>query len=159
MTPLANAIDEMLTKLVEDAKEQLDGVPEDDLNTWKPALGLQDITTFYALTTHLVSAGEYWVLHAAAGRPTDRNRPAEFHATGDVAALHTRLDRWLAETRTFLATLTEADLARVFERGGDDPLRRTAASCLLHAVEHTGVHVGHLQIQRQIWNAERGAGR
>lgn len=155
MTPFADAVDTLLTKLVEDAKAQLDGVPERDLNEWKPELGLQDINTFYALTTHLVGAGEYWVLHASAGQPTDRNRPSEFVATGDVAALLARLDRWLADTRTYVATLSDADLGRVFERRGDNPVRKTVAECLIHAVEHTAEHVGHLQIQRQIWNAER----
>lgn len=155
MTPFAQAVETLLTKLVADAMEQLDGVPERDLNEWKPALGLQDINTFYALTTHLVGAGEYWVLHASAGQPTNRNRPSEFVATGKVADLYARLDTWVAGTRAYLATLTDDDLARVFERGGNDPVRKSVAECLIHAVEHTAEHVGHLQIQRQIWNAER----
>jgi hypothetical protein len=156
MTPFAESIDATLTKLAGEAREQLEGVPERDLNEWKPALGLQDVNTFYALTTHLIGAGEYWVLHAAAGRPTDRNRAAEFIASGSLETLLARLDRWLTEVRGYLATLSEDDLGRYFERGGVDPLRRTVADCLIHAATHTAEHVGHLQIQRQIWNAEHG---
>lgn len=156
MTSFAQAVDSLVTKLVAQTKEQLDGVPDEDVNSWKPALGLQDVNTFYALTTHLVSAGEYWILHAAGGRPTNRNRPAEFVATGDVPALLARLDRWSEDVRAMMATFTDEELGRVFERGGDDPVRQTAAECILHALEHTGVHVGHLQLQRQIWNAEKG---
>ena len=157
MIPFAQATDTFLTKLVGHALESIFGVPDDDLNEWRPALGLEDINTFYALMTHLVSAGEYWILHAAAGQPTDRNRPAEFRATGERMALIERADRWMTDTRAFLETLNEDDLTRMFERGGSDPIRWTVAECIMHAVEHTAVHVGHLQLQRQIWNAEHRA--
>src|SRR5215213_6291554 len=155
MIPFAQATETFLTKLVGQALESISGVPDDDLNGWRPALGLEDINTFYALMTHLLSAGEYWILHASAGRPSDRNRPAEFRATGSRMALIQRADTWMNETKDYLATLTEEDLNRAFERGGNDPRRWTVAECIMHAVEHTAVHVGHLQIQRQIWNAER----
>jgi uncharacterized damage-inducible protein DinB len=157
MIPFARATHSFLTKLIGQALESISGVPDDDLNDWRPALGLEDINTFYALMTHLVSAGEYWILHGAAGKPTDRNRPAEFRATGERMALIECADRWMTDTRAYLETLTEDDLTRVFERGGSEPLRWTVAECIVHAVEHTAVHVGHLQLQRQIWNAEHRA--
>jgi len=153
--PFAQATEAFLTKLVGQALEQIAGVPDDDLNEWRPLQGLEDVNTFYALMTHLIGAGEYWILHASAGRPSDRNRPAEFRATGSRIALIQRADTWMNETKDYLATLTEEDLNRMFERGGNDPRRWTVAECIMHAVEHTAVHVGHLQIQRQIWNAER----
>lgn len=159
MTPFARAVDSILSKLIRDAMEQLDGIPEHDLNEWRPALKLEDVNTFYALATHLVGAGEYWILHAAGGQPLKRDRPSEFIATGTPGQLVARYELWLSNTRAMLEDWTDADLARVFERGGDDPIRWTAAECILHALEHTGVHVGHLQIQRQIWNAEHGITR
>jgi hypothetical protein len=157
--PFAQAVVNVLEKLSEQAMAALDGIPENDLNDWKPLQGLEDINTFYALATHLVGAGEYWILHAAAGRPLERDRPAEFRARGDFASLKARYDRWLAESREALASLTEADLPRLFTRDanpktGSAAIRWTVAECIVHAVEHTGVHVGHLQIQRQLWNAE-----
>lgn len=161
MTPFAQSIDAVLNLLSGYALDQLNGVPEDDLNEWKPSQGLEDINTFYALATHLVGAGEYWVLHAAGGQSLERDRPAEFRARGDLASLKTRYERWLAGSREVLASLAEEDVTRVFVRD-DDPksgsraVRWSVADCLMHAVEHTAVHVGHLQIQRQLWNAERG---
>lgn len=77
-------------------------------------------------------------------------------ATGDVPALIARLDRWLEDVRAFLATLRDEDLARPFVRPTDPPQHWTAATFIAHAIEHTGVHLGHLQLQRQIWNAEQG---
>jgi uncharacterized damage-inducible protein DinB len=153
--PFAHATETFLAKLLGDALEQIAGIPDDDLNEWRPAAVLEDINTFYALMTHLISAGEYWILHASAGRPTDRNRPAEFRATGSRMALIERADRWMEESRAYLESLTEEDLTREFVRAGNDPITWTVAECIMHAVEHTAVHVGHLQIQRQIWNAER----
>jgi hypothetical protein len=162
MMPFARSIETVLNLLSEQALAQLDGVPEDDLNDWKPAQGLDDINTFYALATHLVGAGEYWVLHAAGGRPLERDRPGEFRARGDLPSLQARYGRWLADSHEVLSELTEDDVSRIFERdadpkSGSKPVRWTVADCLIHAVEHTGVHVGHLHIQRQLWNAERGS--
>lgn len=154
MIPFARAVWEYLDELAGEALQQIEDIPEEDLNTWRPALGLQDINTFFALTTHLLGAGEFWILHAAAGQPTGRDRPSEFHATGTLPELKRRFDAWLDATGAYLESVTEGELSKVFERGGDDPVRWTVAKCITHAVEHTAMHVGHLQIQRQIWDAE-----
>ncbi len=154
MIPTARAVDTFLTRLQSSALEQLRGIPEGDLNDWRPRQALGDVNTFFALATHLVGAGEYWVLHAAGGRPLDRDRPAEFRARGDLPTLTARYDRWLADSREMLATLTEADLARVPTLASGNDRGWTVAECLMHGVEHTAIHVGHLQIQRQIWDAE-----
>jgi len=164
MTPFAQAVDTFLTRLWAEARAQLEGLPNEDLNEWKPRQVAGDINTFYALAMHVIGAGEYWVLHAAAGWPIHRDRQAEFQARGDLASLQTRAERWLANAREALASLTEADFQRVFERRADpaqglSAIRWTVAECLVHAVEHTALHVGHLQIQRQLWNAERGRER
>ena len=165
MLPIARAVDASLTGLVADAFRQIDGVPGDDLNTWRPALGLRDINTFAALVTHLLGAGEYWTLEAVGGRALGRDRPAEFVAQTTSGDLRARADRWLAAMRELVAGLTEADLARVATLDGQfsptsgaasHDVPWTVADCLLHAVDHTATHVGHLQIQRQIWDAERG---
>jgi hypothetical protein len=163
MMPFARSIDAFLHLLSDQALAQLDGVPDADLNDWKPAQGLDDVNTFYALATHLVGAGEYWVLHAAGGRHLQRDRPAEFVARGDLAALKARYERWLSDSRDVLTSLTDDDVARIFARDADPKsglpsVRWSIADCLIHAVEHSAVHVGHLQIQRQLWNAERGKG-
>ena len=160
MTPFGAAIELYLAKRSADALDQLRGVPTEDLNRWRPAAVAGEVNTFYALATHLVGSGEYWVLRAAGGRPLARDRDAEFRATGDLADLDARYARWLSAAREVLAALTEADLARIpdlpDQRAGGSELGLTVAGCLVHAVEHTALHLGHLQIQRQIWDAERG---
>jgi hypothetical protein len=159
MNPMLPATYDMLQKLVQDIFQQLDGIPEADLNTWLPRDGMRDVNTFFALATHTVGAGEFWILEAAGGRPVDRNRKAEFGSTGSLEQLRTRYDRWLTETAEVFATIDDATLASVYERPanperGMSEARRTRAECIAHALEHTGVHVGHLQLQRQLWDAE-----
>jgi len=157
MIPFASAIESNFRDQSVDLWEQFVGFPEEDLNEWKPALGLQDINTFYALMTHIISSGEYWTLQPIGVRTVERDRPAEFVATGSLAALKGRFDAWMMDLHDALETLTETDLARTFQHRGHGPVDWSVAECLLHAVEHTATHLGHLQIQRQIWNAEHSA--
>jgi uncharacterized damage-inducible protein DinB len=159
--PMLPATYLLLQKLVADIFEQLDGIPEDDLNTWLPRDGMRDVNTFFVLATHTVGAGEFWILEAAGGRDMDRNRRAEFTSTGSLDQLRARYDRWLADTAEVFAELDDAALASIYyrpanpERGMSES-RRTRAECIAHALEHTAVHLGHLQLQRQLWDAERG---
>ena len=160
VNPMLSATLDMLNKLVSDMLQQLDGIPADDLNTWLPRDGMRDVNTFFALATHTVGAGEFWILEAAGGRSIDRNRSAEFTATGSVEHLRARFDRWLADSADVFATIDDATLASTFERlanpeQGISAARLTRAACIAHALEHTAVHLGHLQLQRQLWDAEQ----
>jgi uncharacterized damage-inducible protein DinB len=161
MNAYSRAIETRLRSLTDDLFRQLDGVPESDLNHWLPRDEMSDVNTMYALATHIVGSSEFWVLEAAGGRNVNRDRPSEFKATGTVADLRSRYDKWLNDTHDLLASMTEADLNRLYVREanpaqGTGAVQRTAAECLVHAVEHVGIHVGHLQLQRQLWDAERG---
>lgn len=160
--PMLPATLDMLTKLVDDIFQQLEGVPDDDLNTWLPRDGMRDVNTFFALATHTVGAGEFWILEAAGGRPMDRNRAAEFNSSGSLAELRARYDRWLTAAAGVFDTLDDDALTSIFERPanperGMSAARRTRAECIAHALEHTAVHLGHLQLQRQLWDAEQAA--
>ena len=153
-------IEENLRTTTDDAFRQVEGVPAEDINHWKPALGLEDINTFYALLTHLISSGEWWILAIAAGKPSNRKRASEFVATGDVASLRTRADQWLDSVHDFFETLSADDLSRTVTFTGPrtgEQGNATVAYCLVHSVEHAATHLGHLHIERQIWNAERGS--
>ena len=157
MLPAANSI---LQALVDDIFVQLDGIPEDDLNHWLPRDGMRDVNTFFALATHTVGAGEYWILEAAGGQSVDRNRSAEFQAEGTLSQLRDRFDRWLQDVDQVLSTIDDAALASIHVRPADPEHgvsadSRSRAACILHALDHTALHLGHLQLQRQLWDAER----
>lgn len=159
MTPFARAYEYQLRNVVTDLLATLDGIPEDAFNAWKPAAardGGHEMNTFAALAIHAVSAGEYMTLHAVGGHPSQRNREAEFAATGSPTEIVARYERWLNSVHELMADFGDADLgwesfgARYTERGWK------VAEILLHALDHTALHAGHLQVQRQLWEAERG---
>lgn len=158
--PMLPATYRTLCQLVEGVFAQLAGIPDGDLNHWLPRDGMRDVNTFFALATHIAGAGEFWILEAAGGHPVNRHRTAEFGAAGSLAELRNRYDAWLAQTFEVLATLDDDTLASVFEREanperGMSAANRTRAECIAHALEHTAVHLGHLQLQRQLWDAEQ----
>lgn len=158
--PMLPATMANLRALVDDIFDQLDGIPDHDLNHWLPRDGMRDVNTFYALATHTVGAGEYWILEAAGGKSVDRNRSAEFHAEGTVQQLRDRYQRWLQNTDEILATIDDATLASIHARAADPAHgvsadSRSRAACILHALDHTALHLGHLQLQRQLWDTEQ----
>lgn len=160
VNPYGDAVNTFLKKSASEALEQLVGIPDDDLNDWRPAGGLRDINTFYGLATHLVGAGEFWILEAAGGQDQHRQRLAEFRARGTVDDLRLRYDRWLADAADVIDSMTDERLAEMYRRPanpeqGVSAAQFTVAECIVHAVEHTALHTGHLQIQRQLWEAER----
>ncbi len=158
MTPFARAYEYQLRNVVNDLLATLEGIPDDAFNTWKPVAAVEGghaMNTFAALAIHAVSAGEFMTLHAVGGQPSQRNREAEFEASGSLAEVTARYERWLDDVHRLMAGFTDADLdrgsfsERYTERGWK------SAEILLHALDHTALHAGHLQVQRQLWEAER----
>jgi Protein of unknown function (DUF664) len=155
MTPEAASIATLLERLSHDMLAQLDGILERDLNR---TLALPETNSLYALATHTLGAGEYWTLVMAGGRDIPRDRPAEFRATGAYADLVARCERWLADLRDVLDQLPAAELDRVVDIAEvhrrpwmGDPF--TVRDCLLHALEHTALHLGHIQLTAQLLRA------
>ncbi len=110
-----------------------------------------------ALVVHLTGAERYWIGDVAGRDPSGRDRAAEFRARGlDEAELKRRLDGSLAYARGLLEglTLQDLDAARVSPRDGRE---FTVAWCLAHALEHTAIHLGHIQIIRQLWDQQQPA--
>ncbi len=105
-----------------------------------------------ALVVHLTGAERYWIGDVVARESSERDRAAEFRAHGlDGAALKRQLDQTLAYCRKVVEKLTLQDLeaVRVSPRDGQ-PF--TMAWSLLHALGHTAIRVGHIQVMRQMWD-------
>ena len=136
----------------------IEDIPTDDLNRWKPAMsvtGDQETNTFAALGIHIVGAGEFMTLIAVDHAPVTRDREAEFRATASHDEIRTRFDAWLIKLRRQLDRLTEADLAARNTHDRYLDRRWTNAQVMLHALDHTALHVGHAEIQKQLWLSER----
>jgi len=132
---------------------QLQDLSDEELN--RP-LALPETNTLFALATHLAGAGEFWVLVVAGGRTIPRDRLAEFRATGSFSDLTARYERWLAGVHEVLDALVPE---RIEERVDVNLYRSvplasaqevSVREALLHAIEHSALHLGHIQLTRQL---------
>jgi len=135
----------VLEQIVRNAMAQFRDISDTDLN--RP-LELPESNTALVLATHLIGAAEYWVLQVAGGQDVGRERSAEFRATGTAAELVARYERWLTAMQQMFQTLPEDRLEQPARRFSGEPI--TVRDALLHAVEHSALHQGHLELTRQL---------
>jgi uncharacterized damage-inducible protein DinB len=152
---MENFFEEYFDRLVDlhlSIQEILDLLPQDALD-WQPG---PDIPSICVLVTHIAGAERYWIGDVAAGDSSNRDREAEFNTKGvGKGALKVSLDQIEEYARQFLATLPLDDLDSVCISSRDGkPF--TVAWALLHALEHTAIHLGHIQIIRQLWDLRKG---
>jgi uncharacterized damage-inducible protein DinB len=141
-------------KRIEDLRGQvrglIAGLPAEGLN-WRPLEGVEEHATnsIAALTTHIAGAEHFWIGEVVGRRPPTRDRNAEFLAeAADASELIQRLEEVGAETQEVFSILTEADLEGTREaRGRTIPVRW----CILHVIDHTALHLGHMQLTYQLW--------
>jgi uncharacterized damage-inducible protein DinB len=113
---------------------------------WSPAA---DINSIDVLVVHTAGAERFWIGEVVAGDPANRNREAEFKARGlDSEKLAQRLNGNLEYIRSALENLTLDDLASL--RNPPDR-ERSVAWILSHVLKHTAIHLGHVQLMRQLW--------
>ena len=142
----------LLQQSHDDILEELEGLPSDALD-WSPG---PDMNSISVLVFHLTGAERYWIGDVAAQDPKERDRDAEFRVH-DVGAdiLKKRLGDNLEYARNVLENFTVQDLetTRVSARDGRT---FTVAWALLHALEHSALHLGQIQLTRQLWEQSKG---
>jgi uncharacterized damage-inducible protein DinB len=153
MRSILEAYLERVQALHADIERAIEGLPQAALD-WVPG---PDMNSLCVLVVHATGAERYWIGDVAGRDPSGRDRAAEFRARGlNEAALKRCLDATLAHSRGVLEGLTSQDLEelRVSPRDGR---RFTVAWSLAHALEHTAIHLGHMQIVRQLWDQRQRA--
>lgn len=136
------------------------GIPDADLAAWKPAAerhGGGPMSTFSILGAHITGAGTWRLARQVYGDPVHRDRDAEFASTATAEEIAHMLDDWLAGSRERLAREEQPDLASLPDSPRQDHPDWTRLHWLLSMLAHTGIHVGHAQLHRQLWNAEKTA--
>jgi DinB superfamily len=139
-----------LESLYNEISKAINGLPPDALD-WVPAPGMNSINI---LVAHTTGAQRFLVGDMVGGIPSNRDRKAEFEAKGlDQASLTAMLARAMSVTRDALATLSVADLESAEPRTKDGR-SFTVSFALHHALAHTGMHAGHIQMTRQLWDLQ-----
>lgn len=151
-TTLAAIVAE-LTKQHDQLKKTLEGASQEALD-WKPG---PETNSLCALAIHVAGAEKFWIGDLTTGRPSTRNRDAEFLAEGiPVAGLVAALDDALQDSLAVLGGLSAHDLASMRYIARYDR-EQTLATNLLHAITHVALHVGHAQLTRQLYDQHYGA--
>ncbi len=105
----------------------------------------------YAILTHCLGVMEFWGGATVAGRHIERDRAAEFTATGSVDTL---LERAEASRRRLHADVADADWdeAPIGFGSGDteEPYHRDKGAVMLHIVEELFQHLGHMEVTRDV---------
>jgi hypothetical protein len=106
----------------------------------------------YVILRHCLGVMEYWGGHVVAGRDVERDRPAEFRASGPVASLIEAAERAKERFRADAATAEPTSPPRRISPG-EDPAELELASqlhTLLHVMEEVFQHLGQMEITRDV---------
>ncbi len=122
----------------------------DDLANTRP--GLPGANSPYAILRHCLGVIEFWGGQVVAGRTVDRDRQAEFRASGAVAGLIA--DAQEAQRR-FRADIVTADpkarsMGDHLTTGPDELELTSQGHALLHIMEEVCQHLGQMEITRDL---------
>lgn len=124
------------------------GTPTEALN-WRPCPGANSI---YSQVIHILGSEQYLIATLVGGQNIVRDRESEFHAAG-----HDRDQLFLEIAR--VGTLSQEIIHDLAMRT-DDVLSNTVMTttgrhnlwyCLHFAIEHTALHLGHMELTVQMW--------
>jgi hypothetical protein len=138
-----------LTSAVDRIFARIDGLDEDGLN-WKPPA--PEANSLYILGTHIIGNVRQNVLIVLGGAPDDRDRDAEFEASG--ANARELIDRWNEVKEQITTRLSELG-GEILDQEYAHP-RRGATSgreLLINAIAHANEHIGHAELTRQLYDA------
>ena len=134
-----------LQELHDDVIDALKDLPLAALE-WSPAT---DMNSIDVLVVHTVGAQRFLIGEAVGGDPSNRDREAEFKVHGlDAQALTMRLNQSFEYIRSVLERLTFEDVSSLRDFRGRE---RSGVWILDHALKHTAIHLGHVQLMRQVW--------
>ena len=152
MDQLFSDMQERFETLYKAIEKTVADLPDEALD-WKPA---RDMNSLAVLLVHTAGALRFWVGDVAGGQPSGRVRSEEFETRQvDAAELMARLRAALDDAGQVLGELDPAGLGEMRQVADRDE-SHTVGWALLHALEHTAIHTGHIQITRQLWDQRNG---
>lgn len=146
MIPQFETACKILEDLHMDIMTLLETVGSDGMN-WTPEIN--DINSMYAIANHTILSQYWWIQENLNQEKIERNRPAEFNALAeDLKSLRILFKEIESLTQKGLEKLQQQEtqaLRQVKER------QVTIEWIVLHVIEHTALHLGQMQIMKQLW--------
>lgn len=130
----------------------LDALPDEALD-WKPGPETNSVSV---VIVHLTGAERFLIGDVIMQDPSNRNRDAEFLVKGmskvDLVRRINDIEAYLIAAFERLR-LADLEATRLHPRHGTQV---SVSWALLHALEHTGTHVGHIELTAQLWQQRLG---
>jgi uncharacterized damage-inducible protein DinB len=136
-----------LKEIHDDIRNAIKGLLPEDLD-WSSGTEMNSLTV---LIVHLIGAERYWIGDVVLGESSSRDRDSEFVVRNlSEADLVFRLGEIETYIQKALETLSLQELqeTRTSPRNGQEV---TVGWALCHALKHTALHSGHIQLMRQMW--------
>ena len=141
---------------VDDALDGMAGIVTDLGDELANArLDLPGANSPFAVLTHCLGVIEYWAGFIVAGRVIERDRAAEFRATGAVADLVGRVRQARVQLAADIAELDPTGAPRGTPEPEDAelPVARTQGGALVHIYEELAQHRGQMETTRDVLQA------
>jgi Protein of unknown function (DUF664) len=153
------SVDELVsyTERAVDQMADIVGDLGDDLANRRPAL--PGANSPYAILRHCLGVMEFWGGQVVAGRVVQRDRAAEFRASGPVATLIAAARDGKASFRADAAKADPAAPPRGTHpsKDRDELENRSQGSALLHVLEEVTQHLGQMELTRDVLRNGGGA--
>jgi len=140
-----------LKEIHDDVRSAIKGLSTEALD-WKFG---KDANSIAVLIVHLIGAERYWIGDVVLGQHSGRDRASEFVVRDFNEA---DLIERLAEIEDYIQKaieplcLEELEGKRISPRNGREV---SVGWALCHALTHTALHLGHIQITRQMWDSSQ----
>jgi len=142
-----------ILELHNDTRGVLAEIPQIALD-WVPGFEMNSLNV---LVVHITGAERYWIGDVIASDPSGRDRDAEFKKQGlsgkDLIQRLDENDNYLKMVLTKYE-LEELNKKRTSPRNGREV---SVGWALSHALKHTALHVGHIQIISQLWEQKKAS--
>jgi len=146
MDPVIEAYFDILKALHEGYRAQISGLTQEELD-WSPG---DEMNSLAVLSSHVAGAERFWISDIVMGEESGRDRDKEF-ATARVSEeiLSSQLDSVLGYAQETFNRMGADQLAEL-RTSPRDGRERTIAWWITNLLEHTALHLGHMQITRQL---------
>jgi hypothetical protein len=160
-SPEMSLLVEHVDRLFRATARCIDGLTPEQLN-WKPPI--PNANSLAAIASHILGNSQAWILGIIGEKPVIRDRDAEFmNRASTTSALISEVERLRTECLSYLESLPSSVLNEMRQPrppllgiGPADEL--TVRDALLRIIVHGRIHIGHLEITRDLVQAQYASG-